>query len=70
MPEQVDIPITVPPKTARAIADDLEESGKVTLDVYRSEVPDLVEQIRWQLENGQELLEFADEYRIEEDNDG
>lgn len=64
--DSVDIPITVNPEMAGDIADELEATGSVTLQVKENNAPSLVEQIRWQIENEQILTEITDDYK---DND-
>ena len=60
--EQVDIPVTVPPRMAENMVDDFKEKGWVTLRVTRDDAPDIADQIEWQLDNDQELLEFTKDY--------
>lgn len=59
---EVDIPVTVSPEMAEDMAADLEERGRVTLTISRSDAPDIVNQIRWQLANEQPALEFVEDY--------
>ena len=60
--DQVDIPITVPPEMAEEMADELERTGSIHINVTNGNAPSLVEQIRWQLEEGQPVTELVDEY--------
>lgn len=60
--QQVDIPITVSPDVAEEIVEDLEENGRITMAVSTSDAPEIVEQIRWQLDNEQPLLTFTEDY--------
>lgn len=63
--EQVDIPVAVEPDTAGDILDDLRENGRVTIEVRTSNAPNVTDQIEWQLENEQPLLEFTEDYNAE-----
>jgi len=58
----VDIPVVVTPDMAEDIRDDLEQKGRVSIEVRTANAPDVVEQIEWQLENEQPLLEFTEDY--------
>ena len=60
--EQVDIPITVPPEMAEEMADELERTGSIHINVTNGNAPSLVEQIRWQLEEDQMITELVDAY--------
>jgi len=62
---KVDIPITVPKETAKEMADDLEETGRISIEVTEGNAPSLAEQIRSQLDNNQQLLEFTEDYDAE-----
>ncbi|NUC74987.1 hypothetical protein HTZ84_22240 [Haloterrigena sp. SYSU A558-1] len=59
---QVDIPIVVTPEMAEDIRDDLEETGRVSVELRTSRAPKAVEMIEWQLEHEQPLLEFTEDY--------
>ena len=58
----VDIPVTVPPEMAAEMAQELEKSGSITIEVTRGNCPDIVEQINWQLENERPLTKIVGEY--------
>lgn len=60
--DQVDIPVTVPPHMAEKMLADFKEKGWITLRVTRDDAPDIAEQIEWQLDNEQELLEITEGY--------
>lgn len=59
---QVDIPVVVTPDMAESIRDDLEQNGRVSIEVRTANAPNVVEQIDWQLEHEQPLLEFTEDY--------
>ena len=61
-PDAVDIPVTVPPEVAEDMADDLEQQGYIDLRIKKADAPNIVEQIRWQLENGKAALRFVEDY--------
>lgn len=63
--EQIDIPVTVTPRMARDMLEDFRDKGWVMLRVTRDEAPDIAEQIEWQLDNDQQLLEFTEGYNAE-----
>lgn len=63
---QVDVPVTVPPEMAEDMVEDLEEKGRITVQITQWNAPDIVEQLRWQLENDQPLLEFTEDHRDDE----
>ena len=58
----VDIPVTVPPEMAAEMAQELENSGSITIEVTRGNCPDIVEQINWQIENERPLTEIVEDY--------
>ena len=63
--QKIDIPITVPKETAKEMADELDETGNISIEVVERNAPSLSEQIRWQLDNHQQLLEFTEDYDAE-----
>lgn len=65
---EVDIPVTVPPEMASEMAQELEDSGSIVIEVTRGNCPDIIEQINWQLENERPLTEIAEEYDAEGGN--
>lgn len=60
--EKIDIPIEVPKEMAEEMAEELDETGSISINVTERNAPSLTDQIRWQLENGQQLLEFTEDY--------
>ena len=63
--QKIDIPITVPKETAKEMADDLDETGNISIEVVERNAPSLSEQIRWQLGNDTQLIEFVEDYDAE-----
>jgi hypothetical protein len=63
--EKVDIPIEVPKEMAEEMAEELDETGSIHINVTERNAPSLTEQIRWQLENDQQLLQFVEDYDAE-----
>lgn len=60
--EKVDVPVVVPPEMAEDMVDDLEETGSINVTITTDHSPHIIDQLRWQLENEQNALEFVGGY--------